>query len=43
VGMVRLTIKTEPNQTKLLKWFGKTELNRLKFGSNQTEPKLWFG
>jgi len=43
VGMVRLTILTEPNRTKVLKWFGKTEPNRIKFGSNQTEPKLWFG
>jgi len=42
VGMVRLTIITEPNRTKLLKWFGKTEPNRLKFGGNETEPKLWF-
>ena len=40
--MVQLTIKTDPNRIKLLKWFKKTELNRLKFGSNQTEPKQIF-
>jgi len=41
--MVRLTILTELNRTEVLKWFGITEPNRLRFGTNRTEPKLWFG
>jgi len=40
-GSVNHINRTDRN--KMLKWFGKTELNHLKFESNQTEPKLWFG
>jgi len=31
------------NRTEVLKWFEITEPNRLRFETNQTEPKLWFG
>jgi len=31
------------NQTEVLKWLEITEPNHLRFGTNRTEPKLWFG